>query len=182
MIPAVVIIDMLNGMLLGQPDQRLIPSENLPGLTAEIQGLIDKARHAKVPVVFVSCEHDENDLIFRAVAPHALRGTWEADIITDLAPSHGDTIVKKRFYDGFFESELDSALRKLAVDKLYLAGVQTDCCVHATGQGAIFRGYGAVLVADCCDTITTERQKLGLERFRDLIGPVQPLTEVTFNS
>lgn len=182
MIPALLIIDMLNGMLKGQPDQRLIPAENCPELVSNIQALIRKARQAQVPVIFIKCDHEENDPIFRAILPHAIRGTWEAEIIDDLTPDIGDTIVNKKFYDGFYRTGLDSILQQLDVDEVYLAGIQTDCCVHSTGQGAIFREYRATVIADCCDTITSQRQVVGLERFRDLIGIVKPLGEVTFHS
>jgi nicotinamidase-related amidase len=182
MIPALLIVDMLNGLLSGRPDQRLIPSENLPGLIARIQELLQKARRAQIPVIFVKCQHEENDPIFQTIPPHALRGTWEAEIIKDLTPDPGDYVVNKRFYDGFYQTELHSVLQQLEADELFLAGIQTDCCVHSTGQGAIFRKYRAIVVSDCCDTISDNRQTVGLERFRDLIGSVKPLDEVTFQS
>ncbi len=134
-----------------------------------------------MPVVFVACAHDEGDLIFRAIPRHALRGTWEAQITSELAPLPGEPIVEKKTYDGFYETRLDTVLRELGVDELVLAGAQTDCCVHATGQGAIFRGYRARLVADCADTISAERQRVGVERFRDVVGRVVHLRDVSFD-
>ncbi|MBI5829140.1 MAG: cysteine hydrolase [Chloroflexi bacterium] len=98
-------------------------------------------------------------------------------MVADLASAPGEWVVEKKVYDGFYETGLDALLRGLAVDELYLAGVQTDCCVHATGQGAIFRGFRAHVVAECADTINAERQRVGLERFRDLIGPVAHLSD-----
>ncbi len=179
---AVVVVDMLNEFLYGRPEQRLVPAENVPGLIGNVRALVDKARRANVPVVYVACAHDEGDLIFRAIRPHGLRGTWEAQIVAALAPAPGESVVEKKVYDGFYETRLDAVLRELAVDELYLAGAQTDCCVHATGQGAIFRGHRALVVADCTDTINAERQRVGLERFRDLIGPVVQLCGITFAS
>lgn len=172
---AVVVVDMLNEFLHGRPDQRLIPAENVPGLIGNVRTLVDRARRATVPVVFVVCAHDAGDLIFRAIRPHALRGTWEAQIIADLMPA--ECVVEKKVYDGFYETQLEPVLRGLAVDQLYLAGAQTDCCVHATGQGAIFRGFRAHVIAECTDTVSAERQRVGLERFRDLIGPVAHLSD-----
>ncbi len=175
---AVVAVDMLNEFLCGRPEQRLVPADRTRGLIANARTLLDRARRARVPVVYVACAHDADDLIFRAIRPHALRGTWEAQIVGDLAPAPGERVIEKKVYDGFHETGLDAALRELAVDELYLAGVQTDCCVHATGQGAIFRGYRARVVAECTDTISAERQRVGLERFHDLIGPVVHLSDV----
>jgi len=174
---AIVVVDMLNEFLHGRAEQLLVPAENVPGLIANVRALVDRARRAQVPVVYVACAHDEGDLIFRAIRPHALRGTWEAQIVADLAPAPGEWVVEKKVYDGFYETRLDALLRGLAVDELYLAGAQTDCCVHATGQGAIFRGFRAHIVAECTDTINAERQRVGLERYRDLIGPVVHLSD-----
>lgn len=175
---------MLNEFLRGRPEQRLVPDENVEGLIANVRALIDGARRAKWPVVHVACAHDEGDPIFRVIPPHALRGTWEAQIIPELRwrAVPGEPVVEKKTYDGFYETRLDAVLRELAADELYLAGAQTDCCVHATGQGAIFRGYRVRLVADCADTATAERQRVGLERFRRLIGPVVSLGEVQFSA
>ena len=179
---AVLIVDMVNGFLFGQADQLLVSTENVAPLIANIQILASMARHAQVPVLFSTCEHQEDDLIFRFIPPHGLKGSWEAEIINKLTPEPGDVVVHKRFYSGFYETRLDEVLRQLLVDSLYIAGIQTDCCVHATAQDAIFRGYRTALVADCCDTISRERQSVGLERFRDLIGPVLSLTDISFNA
>ena len=179
---AVVIVDMVNGFLFGKADQLLVTTENVASLITNIQTMASKARQAQVPVLFIACKHEEDDVMFRYIPLHGIKGTWEAEIISDLTPEPGDVIVNKRFYDGFYGSRLDEVLRRLAVDSLYMAGIQTDCCVHATAQGAIFRGYRATIVADCCDTISPERQSVGLERYRDLIGPVLSLNEISFNA
>jgi nicotinamidase-related amidase len=175
MLGAIVVVDMLNEFLHGRAEQLLVPPENVPGLIANVRALVDRARRAKLPVVFLACAHDAGDLIFRAIRPHALRGTWEAQIVADLLPA--EWLVEKKVYDGFYETQLDALLRGLAVDELFLAGAQTDCCVHATGQGAIFRGLRACVVAECTDTCSAERQRVGLERYRDLIGPVVHLSD-----
>jgi nicotinamidase-related amidase len=175
---AFLIVDMINEFFYGQPDGRLIPVESIPVLVSNVRMLIEKGRQARVPVVFIACAHDEDDPIFRSIPAHALRGTWNAQIISDLAPVCGDPVVTKKTYDGFYETQLDDVLQRLGVDTVYLAGVQTDCCVHSTGQGAIFRGYHTALIAECTDTISPERKRLGLERFRDLIGPILSLNDL----
>lgn len=178
---AVVIVDMLNEFLYGRAEQRLIPAKNVPGLVKNVQRLIERARRANLSVLFVACAHREDDPIFRFIPPHALRGTWEAEIVADLAPRQGEAIITKHTYDGFHETGLDTTLREMGVNELILAGVQTDCCVHASGQGAIFRGYRTVLVADCTDTADAERQRVGLQRFRALIGPTFSLDEIQWH-
>ncbi len=176
--PAVLVIDMINEFLHGAPEQRLVPAENVAGLIERVRRLIDDARRAEVPVVYVACAHQPDDLIFRAIPSHALRGTWEAQIVPELAPRPDEKVVAKKVYDGFYDTQLESTLRQLGVSEVILAGVQTDCCVHATAQGGVFRGFRASLVADCSDTINAERQRVGLDRFRDLLGPVISQAEI----
>ena len=175
---AVVVIDMINEFLLGQPDDHLIPANNIPGIINNVQALIVSARRANTPVVYLACAHEKTDPMFFAIPPHAMRGTWEAQIIADLTPCPDEVIIEKKTYDGFYETQLDTTLREMGISELILSGVQTDCCVHATGQGAIFRGFNVSLAMDCCDTISAERQRVGLERFRALIGPTHSLNEI----
>jgi nicotinamidase-related amidase len=175
---ALLIVDMINEFFYGRPDRRLMPLENIPVLISNVRTLIEKGRQAKVPVVFVACAHDEGDPIFRSIPAHALRDTWEAQVVSDLAPVCGELVVTKKTYDGFYETQLDDVLQRLGVDRVYLAGVQTDCCVHSTGQGAVFRGYLTALIAECTDTISPERKRLGLERFHDLIGPILSINDL----
>lgn len=178
---AVVVIDMLNEFLYGHDQQRLVPAENVPGLVRNVQSLVEKARRANSPVLFVACAHQADDPMFRFIPSHALEGTWEVEIVADVAPRVGEAIIKKHTYDGFHETDLDATLREMGISELILAGVQTDCCVHASGQGAIFRGYRTALVKECTDTVSEERQRVGLERFRALIGPTLSLEEITWH-
>jgi len=177
---AVVIVDMLNEFLYGHAEQRLVPTENVPGLVENVQKLVEQARRADVPVLYVACAHGEDDPMFHFIPPHALRGTWEAQIIPELAPRTGERVIEKHTYDGFYGTKLEATLQELGINELMLAGVQTDCCVHASGQGAIFRGYRTALIAECTDTISAERQRVGLQRFRALIGPTYSLDEITW--
>lgn len=172
MASAVVVVDLLNEFLRGRPEQLLVPAGEVLALVDNTRELLGAARQASIPVVYVACAHDSDDVIFRAVPPHALRGTWEAQIVPELAALPGEPVVEKKVYDGFHQTRLEDVLRDLDVDQVYLAGAQTDCCVHATGQGAIFRGIRAAIVPECVATATAERQRVGLDRFRDLIGPV----------
>jgi ureidoacrylate peracid hydrolase len=82
-------------------------------------------------------------------AAKAPTGTWNADILDDLAPLPEDTVVPKHRFSGFFETDLDATLKSLGVKNLIFTGCTTSVCVESTLRDAAFRDYNCVLLADC---------------------------------
>jgi ureidoacrylate peracid hydrolase len=83
-------------------------------------------------------------------------GSWSAALIDDLVPEPGDVHVAKYRMSGFFDTPLDSVLRRLRVDTLLFAGVNVDQCVLATLSDAACLGYDVVLVEDFCATTSPQ--------------------------
>jgi nicotinamidase-related amidase len=79
-------------------------------------------------------------------------GSWSAAIVDELGETSNDIHVAKYAMSGFWDTPLDSILRNLGVTTLLFAGVNLDQCVLCTLQDASFRGYGCVLVEQCCAT------------------------------
>lgn len=73
-------------------------------------------------------------------------GSWGAAIVDELTPGPEDLRVDKHRMSGFFDTPLDSILRRLEVRTLLFAGVNADQCVLATLTDAACLGYDAVLV------------------------------------
>jgi ureidoacrylate peracid hydrolase len=78
-----------------------------------------------------------------------IRDTWSTDIIPALKPEASDMIVYKHRYSGFFETELDTMLRRHKIKHLVFTGCTTSVCVESTLRDAMFRDYSCVLLADC---------------------------------
>jgi ureidoacrylate peracid hydrolase len=78
-----------------------------------------------------------------------VRDTWNTDIIDELEPQAGDTVIYKTRYSGFYGTELGSVLEKRAVKWLLVTGCTTNVCVESTIRDAMFRDYSCVLLADC---------------------------------
>ncbi len=78
-----------------------------------------------------------------------IRDTWGTDIVPELTPKVGDTVLYKHRFSGFYETELDAVLKKLAVKYLIVTGCTTSICVESTIRDAMFRDYSCVLLADC---------------------------------
>jgi nicotinamidase-related amidase len=84
---------------------------------------------------------------------HVLQlGSWSAAIVDELGDTSNDVHVAKYAMSGFWDTPLDSILRNLGVTTLLFAGVNLDQCVLCTLNDASFRGYGCILVEQCCAT------------------------------
>ncbi len=78
-----------------------------------------------------------------------IRDTWNTDIVPGLEPHAGDLIVYKRFFSGFYATDLDDRLQAMGVRYLIVTGCTTSICVESTVRDAMFRDYLCVLLADC---------------------------------
>jgi nicotinamidase-related amidase len=129
---ALVIIDVQMGMF--DEDE---PVHNGEQLLQTLSGLIDKARQANVPVVYI--QHNNKEFVEGGPA-------WP--IHPSIAPLTGELVVQKRTPDSFHGTALRDELEGLGVKKLVIGGIQTEYCVDTTSRRAFSLGYDVTLVAD----------------------------------
>ena len=78
-----------------------------------------------------------------------IEGSWNTEILPELAPHPGDIVVSKHRYSGFFETDLDAQLRTFGIRNLIVTGCTTSVCVKSTIRDAMFRDYICLLLEDC---------------------------------
>lgn len=106
-----------------------------------IAGLVDRARAAGIPVIWV--QQTDDDL---------REGSDDWRIVPELTPGPGEPLVAKEFGDAFEATSLERSLERLGVGNLVVTGAQTDQCVRCTIHGAFTRGYDVTLVTDAHTT------------------------------
>jgi len=119
-----------------------------------------------VTVVYATDAHTPGDSELRKWPPHAMAGSWNAEIVPGLAPEPGDVVLGKQTYSPFLNPEFERTLEKRGLTRLYVTGLHTDCCArHASGD-AFQRGYDLVWVTDALQAFTDEAHQAGLEYFK----------------
>ncbi|MFH8339730.1 cysteine hydrolase family protein [Streptomyces sp. AM6-12] len=130
---AVLVIDLQNGVVAG--------SYGLDDVLSNVNALIDRARSAGVPVVWV--QHQDEDLV---------PGTENWEIVPQLKRLETEPLVAKSYRDSFEDTDLESVLAERGVGRVLVTGAQSDFCVRSTLHGALVRGYDTTLVADAHTT------------------------------
>jgi nicotinamidase-related amidase len=79
-----------------------------------------------------------------------VRGEPGWQIVPDLAPRPGETVIDKTANGAFCDSDLEVRLRTLGIRRLLVAGITTEVCVHSTIREAGDRGFACLMVEDAC--------------------------------
>jgi nicotinamidase-related amidase len=167
---AVVVIDMANDFVYpggviadsGGPDYQTRAQR----LIKPLERLLGAARRAGIPVVYATDAHTPTDTELRKWPPHAMAGTWNAQIVPALAPQPDDVVISKQTYSPFLNEAFENALRDRGITQLYITGLHTDCCARHTSGDAFQRGYDLVWVTDALQAFTDEAHQAGLEYFK----------------
>lgn len=104
-----------------------------------IRMLIDKAEQAGAPVIWI--QHSQPGSALES-------GSEGWQIVEQVRPGRGETVIGKEFLDSFVETPLRAHLDDLGVGHLVICGAATDACIRSTCQRAQIEGYDLTLVAD----------------------------------
>lgn len=163
---ALLFFDMLNGHI--KKDDPATQERYRPVIAAASM-LLRSARERKMMVAYAAANHRPDN----ATSAHTLRdadssmrridanqpplyqpivagGTWEAQVIDELAPAPEDYLIPKYRWSAFFQTYLDLALRTRQVDTLILSGGSTEVGIASTAYAGRDMDYNLVIVSDAC--------------------------------
>lgn len=172
---AVVVVDMQNdfGSAGGMFDLAGIDIAPIRAIVEPIRHVLVYARQVGIPVFYLKMgfQPDLSDagrphsptwlkhLPLRAgddvTAPDGsisrilVRDTWNTDIVDELCPEPGDTVLYKHRYSGFYGTELEALLHARGVTTLIMVGATTSVCVDSTVRDAMFRDFHCLVLRDC---------------------------------
>jgi nicotinamidase-related amidase len=130
---ALLVVDVQNDVVGGAHDRDRV--------VAAVGAVVDKARSAGVPVVWV--QHSADPM------PIGSDG-WR--FVPELTQQESEPVVHKRYPDSFEDTDLEKVLASHGVGHLVVVGAQTDECIRGTLHGAVARGYDTTLVGDAHTT------------------------------
>jgi ureidoacrylate peracid hydrolase len=168
---AIVVVDMQNAFASkdGMLDIAGIDITDASRVIRVIRSVIEAARHSAVAVVYLRMAykpdlsdsggpnspnfHKELAMSLMCSRPELkgkvlTEGTWDAEIVEDLAPQPADLVITKTRYSGFAGTPLDSQLRMHGIQYLFFAGIATNVCVESTLRDAYFHDYWPILLRD----------------------------------
>jgi ureidoacrylate peracid hydrolase len=167
---ALIVVDMQNAYCSkgGYIDLVGFDVSSAPPVIEECARVIAACRAAGIPVIYLqngfspdqreapptaAVWHKSNALKFmrmnQAYAGKLITyGTWDHEILPELAPEPSDIVVPKSRYSGFAGTGLEQILQARRVRTLIVIGVATNVCVESTIRDAYHREFFPVMVAD----------------------------------
>ncbi|MEY4760158.1 MAG: hypothetical protein RLZZ200_14 [Pseudomonadota bacterium] len=168
---AVIVVDMQNAFASpkGLLDLAGVDISGAAAVVQTIAQILSAARGAGIQVVYLQTgykpdlsngggedspnPHKETALCLMRARPELrgqllVEGTWDFQIVDELAPQPGDAVVLKTRYSGFANTTLDAELKTFGIRNLVFVGIATNVCVESTLRDAYFNEYWPILVTD----------------------------------
>lgn len=150
-LPALLIVDFVNGFT----DPEILGGGNIGEAVTAAAPLLEFFRTRNLPIIFTRIVYaqDGSDAgIWCEKAPRLRELTENAHqsrIVEELAPRHGEFIVRKTQASAFFGTHLAGVLVSKGADTIVVAGCTTSGCVRASVVDAMSMNFRTVVATDC---------------------------------
>jgi nicotinamidase/pyrazinamidase len=165
---ALIVVDMLNDFI--DPGGALYCGPTSRAIVPFVRERLEAHRRAGNPVIYLQDAHAPDDREFEKFAPHCVAGTWGGQVITELAPQSGETVLSKTRYSGFYGTDLEGVLAAAEVEAVEVVGVCTSICVMDTVGGLANRDYRIRVPQAGVADFDPEMHAFALRRMQSLYG------------
>jgi len=178
---AIVLIDVINDLEFEEGETLF---ETALPAAKNIAQLKERARRAKVPIIYVNDNFGRWRSDFKKIVNHCLEDDVRGRSITELlAPDEEDYFVLKPKHSGFFSTTLDLLLQYLGVRTLVIAGFAGNNCVLFTANDAYMRDYQLLIPADCTAANEPTDNENALRQMQDVLkADTRPSSEIDFDA
>ena len=119
------------------------------GAVPHIELLIERARRAEVPIVYVNDNLGRWRSDFRATVARCCDPSRpSAALVRRLQPRTEDYFILKPKHSGFFLTPLELLLKALGTRTVIICGFAANSCVTSTAHDAHMRDFGVVVPSD----------------------------------
>ena len=165
---ALIVADMLNDFL--DPQGSLYVGPQARAIIPFVSQKITEFRARGDVVIFTCDAHAPDDREFKLFPPHAVKGSWGAQIIPELPPAPGDYRVEKTRYSAFSRTNMDELLKSEGVTEVHVVGVLTSICVLETVKELFDRDIPAVVYRQGMADADPEGHAFGLKQMEQVLG------------
>jgi nicotinamidase-related amidase len=183
---------MLNGHI--KTDKGNISARYRPVIANAVR-LVEAARSADLLIAYAAANHRsdngttvntlrDTDNRMRPTAsgtfsePLVRGGTWQSEIISELAPRSEDYLIPKYRWSAFHQTYLELALRARGVSTIILGGGSTDVGIASTAYAARDLDYNLVIVSDACTSPETDNHDQFMGRIFPRMARVRTTDQV----
>jgi nicotinamidase-related amidase len=180
---ALLVIDMQREFVQERLSPYWVPDATR--IVPRVVDLVTSCRSLGVPVIYTvfADTHDRWDRPRALSRMPIAEPSWTAppeaaEIWPPLAAEDGDVVIRKPSYGAFYDTPLDTILRRQERDTVIVCGTLTNFCVGTTVRQAYERSYYAVVAEDATASDDAELHAAELATLRKGFALVLPTAEI----
>ena len=131
--------------------------------------VIRSCRQGNVPIIFTQHGHidpaKDGGVLGEWWGELIIDGTEDWRFLSEVTIESKDTVLPKKRYSAFFETDLETTLRSREIQDLIISGVMTNLCCETTARDAFMRDYRVFFLID---GTATGRSELHIATLKNL--------------
>lgn len=114
--------------------------------------VIRSCRKMNLPIIFTQHGHtdpsSDGGALEKWWGELIIAGSESWKLLPEIALEEKDTVLPKKRYSAFFDTDLDNRLRSRGIQDVIISGVMTNLCCETTARDAFMRDYRVFMLID----------------------------------